>query len=326
MTLAGTVRRGDLAINHDDHEMPMSHNDQALQPCLPLELQDLVLHHLSNDRSVLIRSSLVCKDWRNICSPMLFASIDLSSRPGEKAGARFKGFSQLTRAPSYPKFLAEVQHIKIDGEAKPEAILEVQAERLDCLASVCVAGNLRDGVKDAEFYGAISRQFPGLKRLDLVGAVFKKRSTLLEFLSSFAELRSLALGNMRWTAPEDWNTPVSSDAGSLPAIENLRITLKPMDHLCRFVLAWLAEQLEARASLKSLDYTMVVASPPPIHTRSFLQHASPTLDRMTLDFETGSLALGESHDIVQPFYSYLSTSFATSSIRPLLRFSPSNLA
>ncbi|TEB39632.1 hypothetical protein FA13DRAFT_1784330 [Coprinellus micaceus] len=182
--------------------MQMSHSDRALQPCLPLELQDLVLHHLSYDRSVLIRSSLVCKDWRNICLPMVFASIDLSSRPGEKAGARFKDFSQLTRAPSYPRFLAEVQHIKIDGTAKPEAILEVQVERLSRLTSICVAGDLRDGVKDVEYYGAISRQFPCLKRLDLVGAVFRKRSTLLEFLSSFADLQSLALGNTkRITAP-----------------------------------------------------------------------------------------------------------------------------
>lgn len=263
-------------------------------PRLPLELQDLALQHLSHDRPALLRCSLVCKDWRNICAAMLFADLDLSSRPDEKPGARFKQFCDLTNALTYPPFLANVQHIKMDRDAKPKYIRALKVDRLGSFVSLCVAGTPSiNAASDGDYYGAISKQFPGLKRLDLVTAFFDKRPTLLEFISSFPNLRSLALGNMKWFVFFGYqHRPVPFDAQPLPPIEHLRVSLKNMEHIDKYLLAWMGEQLQARGSLRDLEYSVLVASPPPNFNREFLQRVSSSLERMSLDFEMGLLADG----------------------------------
>ncbi|KAJ3548073.1 hypothetical protein NMY22_g1407 [Coprinellus aureogranulatus] len=264
------------------------------EPRLPLELQDLTLHYLSDDRSTLIRSSLVCKDWRKMCTVMLFSNLDLSSGPGEKPGDRFKRFSRFTGADPSPPFLASVQHIRIDGPGivKPKHIHSLNAERMGSLTSICVVGgHVSDTLKDSDYFSAVAKQFPSLKHLDLVTAFCEERTSLLELLSSLPNLRSLALGNMRWAPLSAFQqSVVGPDTGPLPPLEALRVTLKGIEHVDKYLLVWLGEQLGAHSSLRSLDYSVLAASPPADFSRNFLKSISSSVERLTLDFENGFLA------------------------------------
>ncbi|KAJ2930704.1 hypothetical protein H1R20_g6398, partial [Candolleomyces eurysporus] len=175
------------------------------------DLQELILQFLLGDFSSALKCCLVCKDWQRFCRPRIFTVLDFTSRQGKE---RFRGFVELLEAPVTPTFAPYVEHIALDDRAEPQDIEALDSSKLAKLYSLSIKSDAEELVPSSYYFKSISKRFSRITHLDMTGVAFIMRRTFLDFICSFSELQTLALGDpspsaFRWPSEKLWRKPSS---------------------------------------------------------------------------------------------------------------------
>lgn len=260
-------------------------------PLLFLELEELVLDAVAPDFHTLLNCRLVCRFWDKYCRPSLFQSIDLSSAPLDKRRRRFRGFSKLLQGSPSPTFVDDVQHITLNEEPRADDIQGLRTNILPNLHSLSIKSEY---ALSPSYFRAVSKQFPGITRLDIISIPFMMRRTLLDFICSFERLEWLAFGDPRWLGFwMDAHHNVEFGRWKLPPIKSLSLSLDLGAILEQTFLGWLLEQLKHRNTLEDLRYRARAGHPDA--NKALLTSVSPSIHNLWIDSEFSLTLSGEEH-------------------------------
>ncbi|RXW14968.1 hypothetical protein EST38_g10884 [Candolleomyces aberdarensis] len=252
------------------------------------DLQELILQFLLGDFSNALKCCLVCKDWQRFCRPRLFTTLDFTSRQGKE---RFRGFVELLEAPVTPTFSPYVERIALDDRAEPQDIEALDSSKLVRLSSLSVKSDAEELVPSSYYFKSISKRFSRITHLDMTGVAFIMRRTFLDFICSFSELQTLAMGDARclgiWI---DAHGSIDESRWRLPPLKSLCLSMAIGETLEETFLGWLGNQLRSHNTLQTLTLLGVVMQPDLI--RTFIECASPHLEELELDTRLFSVMNG----------------------------------
>jgi hypothetical protein len=162
-------------------------------PELPLEIVELVIGYLKDDKRALVNCSLVCRAWLSQSQRLLFHSVELNPRT-------VTSFVELFRIDgSSPFFASSVGMIELQSLAtwEPSSLKPLLRQecrfQLERIPSLRIASTLLTTVplRTWERLGPVF--WSSVKQLYLEGVVFESNVHLMRFLAAFQVLESVIL-------------------------------------------------------------------------------------------------------------------------------------
>ncbi|PCH33762.1 hypothetical protein WOLCODRAFT_112452 [Wolfiporia cocos MD-104 SS10] len=187
-------------------------------PFLPPEISDYILDYLHDDTRSLAACSLTCRDWVPTARYHLFASVTLHSA---RLCAAFANLVQ--RSPLIAPYVRELNVSKLSKHAESDSLLVERTlrtilTRLEQTHTLSVS--LLNAQSIAIMQSSLTRN-PSVTELHLQFCEFATFGDVIDLLSAFPELESLALRGVSWgDASLGHHAP---RATSFPKLRKLRL-------------------------------------------------------------------------------------------------------